>query len=209
MITEVLFKDSKIPMACSANLLQKNQYEVATSFFEPALTALFHGACKALGAYVNSLLPTAVCVRDLNGQFLMGLRAQYELNEEDPSNAGNWIIGSSFNEEDFADIEPVNNIDFYDPRVSAVCSGLALTSYSMAFDDTAAMNGIFLEIIKSIIQWLNENAKADSETVLVVDKCFRAKSQIINNEVVMSISLEGEAKQQIKNDDAASRLSKL
>lgn len=207
MITEVNFKDSQIPMACSANLLQQNSYEISASLFDNIATALFFGLCKTAGYYAKTDHVTAVTVRDLNGQFLLGIRNQYIANEDDPSNSGNWEITASFNEEDFEGILPENNIDLFDQRATAICTTLAHTSYSMAFDNSTAMNGIYLEIIKCIIQWVHENAKVDSEIVLVLDKCFRIKGQIINNEVVKSITLEGECKQLAKNDKAGSEAS--
>ena len=158
-----------------------------------------------IGGFVNflssakdkSAVKSAVRINDMKGNFLCGFACEYhKSDEESEADTGNWTLIGSFDEED---IRCNAMREMTDDTVYIAVIDHAAKVYSARFNHKDFYAKLAICTFRSLIKYMNENAKSSMEELEVEDTAI-FKYVIDNDTVKKSVDLDGSLKRRIKDD---------
>lgn len=189
-----------------ANFKQSAYNDESFDIMECDANIVFHtivGAMtKQLATLKNNDVPVAVVYNDDKGEFMLGGMVKFYPNEEDSDMPGNYAYTLSFNKDDIiADNTIVTNSN--ETGYQAAMASFIMNQFNAQLSNTYVLPRLIPIAIKSILNWLDENAK-DKEVTLEVDPYYTCSAIIEKGVKIFSISPSAEMKRLIKDDVLAS-----
>ena len=189
-----------------ANFKQSVYNEESLDVMECDANIVFHtliGALtKRLATLKNKDKPVAIVYSDNKGEFLLGGVVKYHPNETEPEMPGNFTYELSFNKEDIVTDDTVI-VDSNDSVYQAVMASFIETQFHAKLSSIHVLPRMIPIAIRSIINWLDENAK-DKEITLEVEPYYTCSAIIEKGIKILTISPSAEMKRLIKDDSLAS-----
>lgn len=200
-MTVTQLKDTPIPKNYSTGLYHEKGYDLAADHTNKVLEVLVLGVTECLASLKSKEYPVAYTFTESNGEFIAAAIVQYFANEDDPTKPGNWNYSWTFDKEDlpegnFREI-PSNDID----RLSFF-RAVGMTKYGMVFEQPDYAGDLFRYLLTVIKNYLNDNASEAEEKAVKYDGLIQFRVAVEDGEKVMSIEVDGEVKQIIKDDAA-------
>ena len=200
-MTVTQLKDTPIPKNYSTGLYHEKGYDLAADHTNKVLEVLVLEVTECLASLKSKEYPVAYTFTESNGEFIAAAIVQYFANEDDPTKPGNWNYSWTFDKEDlpegnFREI-PSNDID----RLSFF-RAVGMTKYGMVFEQPDYAGDLFRYLLTVIKNYLNDNASEAEEKAVKYDGLIQFRVAVEDGEKVMSIEVDGEVKQIIKDDAA-------
>lgn len=193
------FMETTIPQNFSAGLYNERDYTVAAEHTGKIADVLFNGVTACLADIKSKSAPTAFMFEENNKEFIAAAVVQFVPNK-DPENPGNWNYFWTFYKDDV----PENSIKVSatDANLSSYFRGVSISKFSFGFQDVESLNELTRYLLKTIKEWLNDNAVEGEEVGVELEGVFQARVVVENGEKVYSIEPAGEIKKMIKDDAA-------
>lgn len=190
--------DTKIPQTFSTALYNEAEWDLPPEHTDKCLYVLVNAVSQCLGAIKSTKNPVAFVFEENNLDFICGAVVEYHENEEDASNPGNWSYIWTFNKEDIP--ENARKVTISDSGMSSYFRGTASQKYGMGFESQESLLDTMRFLLRTISQWLDDNAKEGEENGVQLDGAIIAKCIVENGEILKSIEPIGEIKVLIKGD---------
>lgn len=198
-MTVTQFKDTPIPKNYSTGLYHEKGYDVAESHTAKVLEVMVLGVTECLASVKSKDYPVVYSFAEKNGEFIAAAIVQYFANEDDPSKPGNWNYSWTFDKEDIPE-EGARVIDSFDLDFVSYFRAVGMTKYGMVFDQPDYAGDLFRYLLTLIKNYLNDNASETDEKAVKYDGLIQFRVAVEDGEKVMSIEVDGEVKQLIKDD---------
>jgi len=195
-----LMKDSKIPSIYSTGLYSEKGYDIAWEHTNKILDVIVNGITEALADIKSKDYPVAFVIKEGEKNFICAAIVEYYKNEDDENRPGNWNYSWTFYEDDIPENTQIK--DLYDVHLASYFRAIALNKYSMEFDKVEYQGDCGTYLFKVIKKWLDDNASESEENGVSAEGLVQFRVAVENGEKVMSIEVDGEIKQLIKDDSA-------
>lgn len=192
------FMETSIPTLCSKALYDDKSYDVAANIMDQIATVYFNGVSYILRDAKSKEHPVAFVFESIAGDLYAGAVVRFIPND-DPDMPGSWSYTWTFDKEDIPNDARIITIGDSSSHSYFVTQA---SSFCMGFTSDAGIADIGNYVMKTISQWLQDNAKPDEEMGVKLEGVFEARCVVEDNEVVKSIELVGETKQIIKSDSS-------
>jgi hypothetical protein len=193
--------DTTIPQALSTESYEKLLYNLPKEHVGKVLDVLVYGVTSALSALKRQDKPIGFVFRDKGKEFICAAYVQFQQNEENPNEPGNWDYAWTFYEDDLPDnMEELNTyrgdlMQFFRTRSSSVYG-----FYHKTVEIWGDISSVLMRIIAS---WLQENTTEGEETEMSLENIITFKSSVNGDgEIEKSIEVEPEIKSLIKANGA-------
>ena len=146
---------------------------------------------------------TALVVEDGDGTFRFAGIVEYNLNETNPDEPGNWDYVMTFYKEDLEEIEKVKKINKYISSSDVFKTVFDSISYDIGefrFCQSSYMYDACLVIVDTLLQVFDHEAKEDEVVEIIMDGYFTANISVENGEKRFAIIPDGHMKALIKSD---------
>lgn len=190
--------ETKIPQLFSTSLYSQAEFDIAQEHTDKCLYTLVYGVSQCLGAIKSTNNPVAFVFEENNLDFIAGAVVEYHPNEEDASNPGNWSYIWTFNKEDIP--ENARKVTIGDSGMSSYFRGTASQKYGMGFHSQESLLETMRFLIRTISQWLGDNAVEGEENGVQLEGVMVAKCAVEDGVIVKSFEPVGEVKVLIKGD---------
>lgn len=200
-MTVTQLKDTAIPKNYSTGLYHEKGYDVAADHTNKVLEVMVLGVTECLASVKSTQYPVVYSFVEKNGEFIAAAMVQYFPNEDDASKPGNWNYAWTFDKEDLPEGE-YRNIDSSDIDHLSYFRAVGMTKYGMVFDQPDYAGDLFRYLLTVIKNYLNDNASEAEEKSVKYDGLIQFRVAVEDGEKVMSIEVDGEVKQIIKDDAA-------
>lgn len=199
---QLQFEETSIARDFSMNLCE-NSGGMAT-LPEEGVVPIIKTAILAISDYARVVKtkekPIAIVIDDLKGNMLLAAIVRYHEGEGDMP--GNWSFEWSFDPEDIKDC---TKYSVSEGKANSFFVDRSKT-YHMHF---VSLSYIYLscqQFAKSIIDWLDLNAKEGEEVEFNLDGYFKASVIVEGGKKIMSLVVDGAIKRLIKDDAALETL---
>jgi hypothetical protein len=188
--------ESGLPAMYSKGLFEVKNYDLAPEHTDKIFTILFEGTSEALKSIKSKDHPVAFKFNRLNGDMVAAAIVQYFKND-DSSKPDNLSLVWTFYPEDI----PANAyvIDLNNVQTHPFFKSIGFNKYHLKFDHNS-MENMFVFLLETLYDFLDQNAKEGEEFELTLDSVFTARSTINNGKKEFSIEPAGEVKVLIKDD---------
>ena len=200
-MTVTQLKDTPIPKNYSTGLYHEKGYDLAADHANKVLEVMVLGVTECLASTKSKQYPVVYSFIESNGEFIAAAIVQYFANEDDPSKPGNWNYSWTFDQEDLPEGE-YRNISSYDIDQLSYFRAVGMTKYGMVFEQPDYAGDLFRYLLTVIKNYLNDNASETEEKAVKYDGLIQFRVAVEDGEKVMSIEVDGEVKQIIKDDAA-------
>lgn len=153
-------------------------------------------ASDFLGLVKSKENSTALRIADLKGNFMMAFKVDYTENEN-PEMPGNWNYSITTSAEDIANC---NIYEYTDPQFVRVFSNTGSNLYAMMITDSVYVAEYIMGAIKTLLDWLDVNAKEGEEVTVEEEGYFSATVVVENGEKVIGIVPAEPMKRLVKGD---------
>lgn len=198
------FEETSIPNHFCATIKERWGmdffYKRAPEFYR----VLFDSIAVMLKANRNKSKPR-IGFKLLNdaGEFRLGAILDYEVNEENEDDTGNWILSFTFNEEDMKDLNDCKD-NMTDTFATIADHELYSTMYGHFVEESAITN-MFSAAIESLKSQLSSMADSGEEYKIVLPGVFEASVGFEDGQKVFAIVPGHNVKQIIKDDKGLAR----
>lgn len=200
MATEVKnIMDTQIPDIFSTGLYTELNYDVPRHATDKLLYVMIMGVAEILHDVKTKEHPIAFTFEENNGEFIAASVVQHMANEDDPSKPGSWNITWTFDKDDVP--KDAEKITPYDTNLISYFRNLAHSKFGMGFYAPDYVGDTMKYLLKVIKNYLHENVKEDQE-VGVRDDVAIFRASVEDGKVVIGLTLDGEAKQLVKDDES-------
>ena len=190
--------DTKIPQNFSTALYNEAEWDMAPEHTDKCLYVLVNAVSQCLGAIKSTKNPVAVVFEENNLDFICGAVVEYHENEDDSNNPGNWSYVWTFYKDDIP--ENARKVTISEQGMSSYFRGTASQKYGMGFESQESLLDIMRFLLRTISQWLDDNAKEGEEIGVDLDGVVIFKATVENGEIVKAVEPIGEVKVLIKGD---------
>lgn len=159
---------------------------------------VFFAISDTLGVIKNTEMKTAIAVKNLKGELLLGAVVTYHKNENEDM-PGNWSYEFTF---DMEDLKDARVIDVTDAQFQRQFAAAALNLYSIKFTGATWAHFVIESCVTTLTKWLDVNAKEDEEVEVEEPGYFLASVVVEKGEKIISIVPDGAMKRLIKDDSA-------
>lgn len=195
------FNDTSIPQNFSTGLYSEKSYNLAQQYACKVLDSIVGGVTEVLKSIKSQQHPVAFVFKNLN-DFILGAYVEFIPNEDDPTKPGNWTYTWTFYEDDIPADSRI--VTAYDSDLCNIFWAYTSNKHNFGFKGAEFQGDCFIYMLSLIHKWLDENAvEGDGEVVGVEIKgLVQFTVQVENGEKVFACVVDGEVKQQIKDDAA-------
>lgn len=194
---KVNFKETDIFQGFST-LIQQHNMHTSLELYEMTTKGVFMGIGKFLAMSKNTKTPVAFTVTDFKGNVIFVAYCNHvDAAEDQDETKGSWLVDFSFNEEDIpkdAKVTDVKDPIIYNPFDTAARA----TGYY--YVNNSDLIAIIISIFRSLVDWLDVNARENEEVEIEYEGVFTAKVAVENGEKVMGIVVAEEIKNVVKSD---------
>lgn len=194
-----LMDDTKIPNIYSTGLYSEKGYDISWEHTNKVLDVIINGVTECLADIKSKDYPVVFMFKEGEKNFIAAAIVEYYKNE-DETKPGNWNYSWTFNEEDIPENAQIK--DPYDIKLASYFRAVGLNKYSMEFDKVEYQGDCFVYLLKVIKKYLDDNATEGEENGAKIDGLVQFRVAVEDGEKVMSIEVDGEIKQLIKDDAA-------
>lgn len=198
-MTVTQLKDTPIPKNYSTGLYHEKGYDLAADHTNKVLEVMVLGVTECLASAKSKEYPVVYSFVESNGEFIAAAIVQYFANEDDPTKPGNWNYSWTFDKEDLPEGE-YRNISSNDTEFLSYFRAVGMTKYGMVFEQPDYAGDLFRYLLTVIRNYLNDNASEAEEKAVKYDGLIQFRVAVEDGEKVMSIEVDGEVKQIIKDD---------
>jgi hypothetical protein len=140
----------------------------------PLVNTYFRGLAETLAVVKKKDHPVMVSYKDISDQFLVGMVAEYVVDEEDEEKS-NWVISMTFDSKDADGI--TDRYDNYDTKVQVIVGQTGMNQYGLQFRNPAAFQEMVVVIVRTLLNLLDANADP-IEPYNVVSDYFTASVEV-------------------------------
>ena len=165
----------------------------------PFYSGIFAAIAEFLSIHKNTEKKSALVIKDIKGDFMMAGLISYHVTEEENSEEttpDNWYLAFTTYEEDINDVECIYSSN--DLSFQTVLSTCLHSLYGIRFTFPQYIHVLIVNAIRTLINWLDANAKADDVTEIECEGYFVASVQAEGDDKVIAITPSGELKKIIK-----------
>lgn len=199
-MTVTQFKDTPIPKNYSTGLYHEKGYDLAADHTTKILEVMVLGVTECLASIKSKDYPVVYSFVEKNDEFIAAAIVQYFPNEDDASKPGNWNYSWTFEKEDIP--EGARVISSMDLEFLSYFRAVGMTKYGMVFEQPDFAGDLFRYLLALVKNYLSENASESDEKAVKYDGLIQFRVAVEDGEKVMSIEVDGEVKQLIKDDAA-------
>lgn len=185
--------------ACEALLLS-----VSKNVISRVLDIGIIATTTILNAVKSTEVPVAAKIKNANGDMIIAAIVEYFPNNDDPSRVGNWGYVWTFNESDIPDNATI--IDPMDVKFESFFRVCSIERFCITIKDATYYHNIFATAFKVLKAHLLDNANPNEEYVLELkannSTIAQFRAAVEDDEKIISVELDGETKQLIKDDAA-------
>lgn len=180
-------------------------FDLADDRPERLVKSFFTAMSKYLGEHKVSKPDeaAALVVEDSNGTFRFAGIVEYNLNEVNPDEPGNWDYVMTFYEDDLHEIEKTKKINRYSSSSTVFKTVFDKVSYDIGefnFIQENYMYDACLVVVDTMLQVFDHEAREDEVVEIYMDGYFTATISVENGEKVFAIVPDGHMKALIKSD---------
>ncbi len=191
-------KDTKIPKIYQTGLYSEKSMDVSWEHTDKILTTLVAGVTEYLSSIKSTSYPVVFAFRESNDEFIAA--AIVEFHKGNKGEVGNWSYTWTFYEDDIPEKSRIENA--YKPEIIQYFRNVAISKYSMIFEQPDYPGVLFSYLLSVIKKYLNDNASESEEWGVKLDGIIQFRVAVENGEKVLSAEVDGEIKQLIKDDAA-------
>jgi hypothetical protein len=192
------FKQTRIPSIFCQNIKRVNM-DFLEEHVDKMAKVLFTAASEVLKVTKEKDKPTAFVINDIKGNMLVAGKVQYHANTENEDMPGNWSYEWTFNSEDIADCKIISISNNESLRIISL---VAHNLVGIKFNVPTYAIDLLTEVVNSLSNWLDENAKENEEVKVELPGFFEASVVVENGVKIKSIVPDGAMKRIIKDDAA-------
>ena len=142
-------------------------------------------------------------IQDVDGLFKLGAIVEYNINEENPDEPGNFSYTMTFNKEDIVDLEKRKTVRKYfssDETFKSIMDKAAYDIGGFAFDREIFIYDACRVTVDTLLQILDHEAVEGQVVDIVEPGYFTASVAVNNGEKEFSITPDGHMKAIVKSD---------
>ena len=165
----------------------------------PFYVGVFSAIAEFLAIHKNTEKKTALVVKDIKGDFILAGIISYHKTEEEQSEEttpDNWYLAFTTNEEDVKDVEAIYSAN--DLSYQTVLSTVLHSRFGIRFVQNGYLLLLIVNAARTLLNWLDSNAKADDVVEIECEGTFVASVAIEDGEKVIAITPSGELKKMVK-----------
>lgn len=201
-MTVTQLKDTPIPKNYSTGLYHEKGYDLAADHTNKVLEVMVLGVTEYLASIKSKEYPVVYSFVENNGEFIAAAMVQYFPNEDDATKPGNWNYSWTFDKDDLPEGEYRSIDSAKDQGSLSYFRAVGMTKYGMVFEQPDYAGDLFRYLLTVIKNYLNDNASEAEEKTVKYDGLIQFRVAVEDGEKVMSIEVDGEVKQIIKDDAA-------
>ena len=191
-------KSSELPANFVLGAQKENMLWEAINV-NPFYSGLFAAMAEFLGIHKNTEKKAALVIKDIKGDFIMAGIVSYHVNEEETTEEtvpDNWYLAFTTNEEDIKDVESVYSAN--DLSFQTVLTTCLHSLFGIRFTFPGYIYTLIVNAARTLVDWLDSNAKADDITEIECEGYFVASVELDGDEKVIAITPSGELKRMVK-----------
>ena len=189
--------DTKVCQMVSTGLYSEKGFDVPASFIDKLLDVTVCATTEALADLKSKDYPVVFKYAKPNGDFICAAIVQFFPNE-DKTKPGNWNYSWTFDEKDIEGMDHVK--DPYDNSLISYFRGASISKYGFDAKESVYYGDTTCYLLQCIKKWLDDNADEAEENGVSLDGVIQFRVAVEKGEKVFSAEVDGEIKQQIKDD---------
>lgn len=173
----------------------KGAYCLGEEFVEPIYKFTIQGLADAAKEYRSKEKPAAICIVDIHGNVIFGVKIEFIPGGDEDS--GSWNTIWSFNPDDFDDCTKYTTDS---QIIGAFFVNRAVTHKLQLYSNQSTAYVLERTAVEVLKQWLDANASPDGTVKVVLDNYFEATVDVVDGIKVFNFIPAEEITNIAKND---------